>query len=44
MNNEHLNDAMHLLKEAKSAGASTRKEIFREVRDIIDFVEREDER
>ena len=40
--NLHLNDAQHLIKEAKSAGESTRKQILNEVREIIEFVVKEE--
>lgn len=41
-NNAHLKDARHLLKEATNAGKETRKQILAEVKEIIEFVVREE--
>ena len=41
-NNAHLEDARYLLKEIKSAGPDSRKQILSEVREIIDYVMEEE--
>lgn len=40
--NMHLQDARTLLKESFSANRETRKRILEEVKEIIEFVEREE--